>query len=967
MIRKSINLLTFNVRSLVDTSRRVDLLNTLFYNKIDVGFIQECHLKENRKMNLKGYDFIYDNSRIGVAVVIKQSIKYSRINIEGIKFCCTFIQIEYKLDNSCKKVLLGSVYIPCNFPTADIQNGLNKILNTAKDFDGFVIGGDLNAKNTSWGDLVDNYNGKALYNWLQDHILEVRQISDSSPSFPNGSSFLDHFLIDVNMINSHFSNFNVSSLPSFSDHFPIRIELQLENFDFVLRCPTFITSFKNTNWDDFSRDLELSTYSIMPDKNRNLHNVEIDQLIKEFTATVKSVTDTHSEKIERKNNNIFISEKIKKFFHTKHRWQKQLKKIYHRTGNRLSMEYNVLSKQIQLLKTIIKELMNLEQAQLFSQRLEKIKPGPTAFKEIYQIMGKKKSPFCDKLLVGDTSITEDDEICSIFRNYFCSIYEEKHPTTPVANLVEKVAESVSNIPNAIYSFDTGFNSMNNEDTYHFVKVNTVAEIINGLNNKKSSGIDGISNYIIKKFPHTAVELLTTVYNNCINNGYFPIAWKESKILPIKKKTDSVRIDEFRPISLLSNLGKILEHIIKQKLENEFIINPLSCYQFGFRRSHSTVHALLKFHNDVTTHLRNQKCTIAVSLDIQKAFDTALHKGIMYKLVELGIDPYLLKLLQNYFSERRFCIQINGSLSDFGVVNSGVPQGSVLAPILFNLFLNDFPHETLDSKAILYADDCLIYSHDVSPSRALEKASHHLQIINTFYKTWGIHINSSKSEAICIRNASGKCPRFVVPESKNLQLFLDGTEIFFRDNIKYLGVTFNKLLKFNTHGRAVLAKVKRISGMFSKLLNSRFLPKNTKLLIYKVAIRSALMYAFPIWFTISPIVAKQMEVFERSILRKCINKNFATYTRRFSNEVVYNDSSVTPLCTYALAMQMRFAERLSTHDNSLLNDIYEYEKDIDWASSCYLSPVGILNETIEINDGDGLPNFFIRSIPGSHRG
>ena len=201
------------------------------------------------------------------------------------------------------------------------------------------------------------------------------------------------------------------------------------------------------------------------------------------------------------------------------------------------------------------------------------------------------------------------------------------------------------------------------------------------------------------------------------------------------------MDDFRPISLLSNLGKILEHVLKQKLESEFIINPLSYFQFGFRKSHSTVHALLKFHNDVMCHLRNRNCTVAISLDIQKAFDTAFHKGILFKLVELGIDPFLIKLFQSYFLDRKFCIQINNSFSDSGAVKIGVPQGSILPPLLFNLFIYDFPHETNYSKAILYADDCLIYSHDISPANALIKASNHQQFLcglghHKCFQIWG---------------------------------------------------------------------------------------------------------------------------------------------------------------------------------------------------------------------------------------
>lgn len=263
---------------------------------------------------------------------------------------------------------------------------------------------------------------------------------------------------------------------------------------------------------------------------------------------------------------------------------------------------------------------------------------------------------------------------------------------------------------------------------------------------------------------------------------------------------------------------------------------------------------------------------------------------------------------------------------------------------------------------------MIYSHDVSPHQALNNAAFHLGLVSAYYKTWGIKINASKSEAICIRNASGKCARYVVPQSKTLSLSLDGVEIPFKNTIKYLGITFDKLLKFNKHARAYLSKAKRICGIFSHLMNSNYLASRTKLLLYKVAIRSVLIYGFPIWFTISPTVAAELEVLERTILRKCVNKHFNTPTKRYSNTFIYDTSEVKPLCCYALSLQRNFVERLASHDNSLMNEIYEQEEDLNWRNTTYLSPVGILNEALELNaDAYIVPDFYKKVTPGSHRG
>lgn len=826
----------------------------------------------------------------------------------------------------------------------------------------------MNSKSTTWGDAADNCNGRVLYNWLQDNSADVTRFCDSSPSYPNGSSYLDHFLLSPSLIDCDASNLKISSLSTFSDHFPLKLELHMNSLNLILRTPRILTSYKNTNWDNFRRHLESASIDILPPANKNLINNEIDSCINDFNTTFTSLHDIHSERYEARGQKSPLPDNIKKFYKIKHIWQKELKKIFHRTGNRLSSEYNLLSKQIILLKSIIRELVNLEEAQIFNSRLKKIKPGPTAFKEIYQIVGKRKSPFCQQIQHDGTTTSCSSEMSQIFCNYYTSTFQETILERPVANLDTSVSSCLDVLPSHIYTFNNTFNALENQDNYHFTGVGKVKSLIIDLNNKKSSGFDGISNFMIKKFPDATIKLFTILFNNCINNGYFPKAWKSAKIIPIKKKRNSITPEEFRPISLLSNIGKVFENILKGKLDSEFVINPIPIFQFGFRNFHSTNHALLKFHSDVTTNLRNKTCTVAISLDIQKAFDNATHKGILYKLLDLGIDPYLMKMFHSFFSDREFRVQINDSLSEPGEVKSGVPQGSVLSPFLFNLFLHDFPHLTENSKALLYADDCMIYSNAISPIQALNNAAHHLGLISVFYKTWGININPGKSEAICIRNASGKCANFVVPQSKLLNLSLDGTDIPFKDTIKYLGINFDKLLKFNNHARSSLRKARAIAGMFSNLLSNKYLSKNTKLLLYKVAIRSVMVYGFPIWFSISPTVASELEKFERKVLRKCIGRNYVDHTKRFSNVYIYKNSGVHPFCKYAFSLQKKFAEKLHQHENDLMNDIFQSEENINWLEHAYLSPVGIMNEILDDDPEQYLsPDFYKKTTPGSHRG
>lgn len=967
MGHKYINFLTFNVRSLIDKSRQTDLLNTVTSNGIDICFIQETHLRANRRVFLHGYNFISSNASVGVAIAIKRNINYKHVSIVDIGFNGVFAEIEIKIDNALKKLLIGSIYIPTNFSASAFIDGLDKILRVGSAFHGVILGGDLNAKNPLWGDNSENSNGKNLNKWLQDNSLDVARLCDTGPSYPNGSSYLDHFVVSSHLLNRFNQNFCVESLPSFSDHFPIKLKLDLGCFEFILRSPQMYTSYKNTNWNNFQNDLDRATKRMMPPSNRNLNNNELEQLIEDLNSQINANHDEHSEQIALYDKKKSLPDNLKNLYKINYRWQKDLKKIFHRTGNRISRDYSILSKQLQLLRVILKELEAINKSKIFGNRLQKIKPGPRAFKEVTQMVGSKKSSFCKNISHNGIITSNSEEISEHFRSFYTGVFSENIPLRPIENLEERVSQCVENIPQHIYSFNNLFTAVANADNFHFTSVQKLKTIIANINNKKSSGIDRISNFIIKKLPDSTLTLLTILFNNCLNNCYFPSAWKYAKIIPIKKKEGSNKVEDFRPISLLSNIGKVFELVIKEKLENAFIIDPIPSFQFGFQRNHSTQHALLKFHTDVCTNLRGKKCTVAISLDIEKAFDSAFHKGILFKLVDIGADPFLVNIIKSYFNHRKFSVQINNTNSSTGLVCSGVPQGSVLAPLLFNIFLHDFPHQMQNSTAILYADDCLIYAHNTSPIQALNNAALHLGRINMFYQTWGIKINARKSEAICIRNASGKCPRHVVPESKSLRLSLDGVDIPFKSSLKYLGINFNILFKFNNHARAVLTKTKGICGMFSNLFNSKHLPENTKLLLYKVALRPILIYGFPIWFAISPSVAKELEIQERKILRKCVNKFYENPVKRFSNAYIYEKSGVTPLCKYALALQRKFVEKLATHDNILMTELLEREENINWLNS-YLSPVGILNFNLDNPlDPHTASSFFQKVSFGTHRG
>jgi hypothetical protein len=480
-------------------------------------------------------------------------------------------------------------------------------------------------------------------------------------------------------------------------------------------------------------------------------------------------------------------------------------------------------------------------------------------------------------------------------------------------------------------------------------------------------------------PPTAIQFLSILFNNCINNSYFPKSWKIAKLIPIHKKSKDYDIKNFRPVSLTPNIGKILEKIIETQM-NKFLSNfevpIISDYQFGFKAQHSTSHALLKFQTDIVQHLRQKQCTVACMLDVQKAFDSVWIKGLVYKINQIGFPPHIQKMICSFLFDRFLHVWIDNTKSQLVPVFSGVPQGTILGPKLFNLFNYDFPHENIsenvvESKTILLADDTTTYAHDLSPCKALLKITEHINTICNYYQRWGITINPNKSQLICIRNASGKGKRYTVQESRSVRLLLGDSVIEVQDSVKSLGVNFIKLFKFNYHARIALNKSNKAYHSLLPLFSNKSLNTSVKLLMYKTLIRPILVFSFPNWFSISPQIIKEMEIFERKILRNCLNMYFESHNKRFSNSKIYSAAKTIPLSQYVTKFLLKFTTKLETHPNKLIQELFDSEINIPLQNTYYPSPINILHPDSDScfiqTDSSHIPLFYQKVLFSSNRG
>ena len=238
---------------------------------------------------------------------------------------------------------------------------------------------------------------------------------------------------------------------------------------------------------------------------------------------------------------------------------------------------------------------------------------------------------------------------------------------------------------------------------------SVLQELSKLRTNKATGLDGISAKLLRYSAYIIAPYLTKIFNLSLRCGSFPDIWKKGRVTPIFKSGDPTSSNNYRPITILPTLSKLLERIVHHQVYNYLQEHKLlASQQFGFRSKLSTTIALAHFTEQILDNLYHRKITGAVSIDLRKAFDTVDHTILLEKLKTIGFTSSVLDWFCSYLSNRTQVTVINSSMSQPKPVTVGVPQGSILGPLLFLIYINDLPECLTHCKSILYADDTLLY-------------------------------------------------------------------------------------------------------------------------------------------------------------------------------------------------------------------------------------------------------------------
>ena len=798
---KSTKLCSINIDGLSSKSR---LLLDKYANDENFGiiFAQENGPHEIDKMKLTNMKTVTDTNSSknrGALLYIHDSIPH--VNLPDISEKSTEIDSAWAVAIiNKKKYIVGSIYVKHHYPDA-IKDALT-ILNHADmkrkslKAQGIILAGDFNARHPAWGDSKTTSNGKKLFEQL-DHT-EFKICTAKSPTFlcVDGSSHIDLMLVSVNMVDkiSAFHTDNIVELGAGApDRGHVPLITSLNECNPKIQVPKEKLDVEKTNWDEWSQNLE--------------NSISSNECITEDPYTIWEFLETQINQVNSKHC------KTKKVtHHSKPYWTPNLTILCNRMrkARRAYVTRNTDPRKQLMIET--KQLFDEERKKACDNFiLQKTTNLNTAdslkfWKEFNSLFKKKVNQGIEPLFGDDGGILTD--ATDIESKLFSTFFESRHISN--GNFDDLFYETI----NAVYHNiqDNNYNIENPDEFQQKLNARiTIKEIKWAIKNTKCGNKSVDNHNIHPKMLHcfgpNTLKLIQKLFNRCLDEGEW--VWKTAKVIFLKKSgKDSYAVPgSYRPISISSYIGKLLEKILAARLTLFLEARGIfDANQEGFTANRNTIRYLNRLHLEIKSDILENKAVMGLFIDFEKAFDSVWKKGLLYKMFNLEINGNVLRIIDNFLHTRKVQLDVNGNVGDLRNSNQyGLPQGSALSPVLFKIYLLDildqYNSET-NIRLFKFADDGTVKVTADSTNQCLNSLKSVLDSIQEWTMKWRMVVNcdTNKTEFIVFGTADDNAPD--IPNSINL----GRKEIKRVTTTKVLGLTIDENLTYEPHSKKVNQKI-----------------------------------------------------------------------------------------------------------------------------------------------------------------
>jgi len=952
-----LNILSLNVCGLVSKQNNPDFID--FISNYDIIGIQETKMDDLDHIQIKGYKCFDKNRKTvtkrksgGVSILVKENlipfVKLVETESKLVQWFVLSKQLTHKDD-----ILFGVFYIPpesssyaIREPYFEIQQELNSFSNK---YDCICLFGDNNSRTKNLKDFIEadqyifdlqNMN-EITEEFMQEHVYfeksnvsEQRNNSDKSSNnqgvkfieflqenglfilngrtvgdlignaTSNGVSTVDYFISSPNLFPLIESMCVHDFCPLLSDvHNPISLKFDINPL-YKCTCKdepeSMPTLWDKTETETFIQNVKeeeinmIYTNLCQLQDLVNIEQSEIDQAVADLGKIyIQAAENSFKPKIKRKENTCGIHKDLNNKLPS---WYgqncKTQRKIFHKAkskykASKTSDNKNNLKKQSKRFKATMKKYFSKFKRENIS-KLKNLKTSDP--RKYWQILNRKN------------------------RNEVKASLEDLYAHFKNVNFDENVENTGENIDVE----ENSINELNSEIT-----IEEVEQCVKNLKNNKASGIDKILNEHIKTTFSKMKHIFVKLFNIVLNTGLIPETWTTGMINPIfKDKGDPKCAENYRPITLLSCLGKLFTAVLNIRLQKYADTNNIiNDYQAGFRSGYSTTDNIFILHSLIQLQRNSKRKLYCAFIDLKQAFDTVWRAGLWQKLLSYNINGKFFKVIKSMYNGIKSCVTVNGTCSNFFNSNIGVRQGENLSPILFSLYLNDL-HSFLQSSdevngvnientdfnsnintylklyILLYADDTVIVSHSADD---LQRA---LNAYETYCNTWKLTVNSSKSKIVIFSSGRQEQTHFT----------FNNNPIETMKEYKYLGIFFSRSGSFFQAKKHIASQATRALYSLLRKLRPLMLPIDMQIDIFNKTIKPILLYGSEIWGF------GNIEIIERVQLK--FLKHILHVKNSTPNNIIYGETGVFPVSVDIKTRAVAYWSNIVYKKNNILA-LYTY--------------------------------------------